>query len=199
MPSPMQIALGSDWEKLPAALQTHYAAARCRDVGHLDIDFPRWMQPLLGLLYRLGALIPRRGKGVATTVEKTMIGPRQHWQRRMRFADGQVIAFDSQWEAAPAGTIIEYVNPWLGLRMKPSVRAGQLHYAGISFILKLAGLRLPLPEWLLGHTCIVETALSEQRFSMDFRLTHPLFGEVFRYTGEFTTEEQPPEEQLGYG
>ena len=188
MPSPMQIALGSDWEKLPAALQTHYAAGRCRDVGHLDIDFPRWMQPLLSLLHRFGALVPRTGQGVATTVNKTMIGERQHWQRRMRFADGQLIGFDSLWEAAPDGTVIEYVNRWLGLRMKPGVRDGQLHYRGVSFIVKLTGHRLPLPEWLLGHTRIVESALDGQRFCMDFRLTHPVFGEVFRYAGVFSAE-----------
>jgi len=45
---------------------------------------------------------------------------------------------------------------------------------------------LPVPEWrLLGRTSIVEEAVDATHFVMDFRLTHPLFGQVFRYSGEF--------------
>ena len=50
--------------------------------------------------------------------------------------------------------------------------------------------QLPIPEWLaLGHTTIVEEAVDESQFRMDFRLTHPLFGQVFRYAGIFDTRE----------
>jgi len=38
---------------------------------------------------------------------------------------------------------------------------------------------------------IVEQAVDERRFAMDFRLTHPLFGEVFRYSGEFGAQPRP--------
>lgn len=44
----------------------------------------------------------------------------------------------------------------------------------------------------VGHTTIVEEALDATRFAMDFRLTHPLFGEVFRYSGEFEAQTLPP-------
>lgn len=48
---------------------------------------------------------------------------------------------------------------------------------------------LTLPEWIaLGHTTIVEEALDDSHFAMDFRLTHPLFGQVFRYAGKFSTQ-----------
>ncbi|MBP6036674.1 MAG: DUF4166 domain-containing protein [Azonexus sp.] len=43
----------------------------------------------------------------------------------------------------------------------------------------------------VGHTTIVEEALDATRFAMDFRLTHPLFGEVFRYSGEFEAQTLP--------
>ena len=47
-------------------------------------------------------------------------------------------------------------------------------------------------EWVLGHTSIVESALSEYDFAMDFRLTHPIFGQVFRYAGIFATQVRQP-------
>jgi hypothetical protein len=53
---------------------------------------------------------------------------------------------------------------------------------------------LPIPEWLvLGHTTIVEEAIDETHFVMDFRLTHPLLGEVFRYSGKFQAELGEPD------
>ncbi|MDH5232666.1 MAG: DUF4166 domain-containing protein [Gammaproteobacteria bacterium] len=40
---------------------------------------------------------------------------------------------------------------------------------------------------LLGHTSIVESAISEDSFQMNFRLTHPLLGQIFCYRGRFKT------------
>jgi hypothetical protein len=63
---------------------------------------------------------------------------------------------------------------------------GRLCYRGVKFVVKLGPLRLSVPEWLvLGHTTITEEAVDETHFAMDFRLTHPLLGQVFRYSGEF--------------
>jgi len=73
--------------------------------------------------------------------------------------------------------------------MAVSVVDGKLHYSGRHLVLKLGSVLIPIPEWLvLGHTTIVETALDEGGFAMDFRLTHPWFGQVFRYAGQFRTE-----------
>ncbi|MCP4487229.1 MAG: DUF4166 domain-containing protein [Gammaproteobacteria bacterium] len=70
--------------------------------------------------------------------------------------------------------------------MEAQVKDGQLHYYGVKFVIKLEPIVLPIPEWLvLGHTTIVEKAVDETHFAMDFRITHPLFGQVFRYSGEF--------------
>jgi hypothetical protein len=47
---------------------------------------------------------------------------------------------------------------------------------------------LSLPEWLfLGHTTIIERAVSDSEFEMDFRLTHPILGRIYRYAGRFRT------------
>lgn len=189
MNNPMQTALGEDFANLPPALRAHYRHGASRDCGWLDIAFPTWIRPWLGLLHRLGALVPRGGQRVVTVVDKQVIGARQYWQRTIRFADGETVCFDSVWEPAENNTLIEYVNPVLGLQMQPYVTDNSLYYRGIRFIVRLGRWHLPIPEWLvLGHTTIVEQALDEKRFAMDFRLTHPLFGEVFRYSGEFETE-----------
>jgi hypothetical protein len=185
MKSLIQQALGNDWEKLHPALQAHYQFNPNMDLGHLDIEYPRYMQPILHVLHRCGALINRAGQTIATRVEKHSTGERQYWRRTLTYADGQVIQFNSYTVSAGGNQLIEFVNPLLGLQMAVQVQDGQLHYQGVRYVLKLAGLLLPIPEWLvLGHTSIVEVGRDNHHFSMDFRLRHPLFGQVFRYSGE---------------
>jgi hypothetical protein len=186
MDSLMQNALGADWDKLPTALQAHYRFGKTIDNGHMDIEYPRFMQPYLSVLRLMGALINRGGQQVPTVVEKSVVGERQYWHRTITFPDGKVVYFNSFWVAADGNQMIEFVNPVLGLQMAVHVEDGKLHYRGVRFVVKLGGLLLPIPEWLvLGHTTIVEEAVDETHFAMDFRLTHPLFGQLFRYSGTF--------------
>ncbi|WP_255756800.1 DUF4166 domain-containing protein [Massilia sp. erpn] len=188
----MQTILGESWRQLPSALQAHYGDGLTVEHGRMDIEYPRFMQPLFSVLHLLGALVNRSGHDLETVVEKRLAGERQHWHRSIRYADGRTLRFDSYWVAAGEHQLIEFVNPLLGLQMAPHVENGRLHYEGVRFVLKLGQLLLPIPEWLaLGHTSIVEEALDERRYRMDFRLHHPLLGQIFRYSGTFSTTAQP--------
>jgi hypothetical protein len=186
MKSLMQCALGKDWDKLPPALQTHYCFGKTIDRGCMDIEYPRFMQPYLSVLRVVGALINRNGKQVPTVVEKYVVGDRQYWRRTITYPDGKVVYFNSLWVSMGSNQMIEFVNPVLGLQMSVHVEDGKLHYEGVRFVAKLGRLLLPIPEWMvLGHTTITEQAIDETHFAMDFRLTHPLAGQVFRYAGTF--------------
>ena len=186
MKSLMQCALGENWDKLPPALRAHYCFGKTIDRGCMDIEYPRFMQPYLTLLRLFGALINRGGRQVPTVVEKSVIRERQYWRRTITYPDGKVAYFNSFWVSAGGNQMIEFVNPLLGLQMAVHVEDDKLHYQGVRFVVKLGRLLLPIPEWMvLGHTTITEQAIDETHFSMDFRLTHPLFGQVFRYAGKF--------------
>ena len=97
MKSIMQLALGADWNRLPPALQAHYRFGRTIDRGHLDIAYPRFMQPCLSLLRCLGILVNRRGAAIPTVVCKQVENDRQHWQRTLRYGDGHALTFNTQW------------------------------------------------------------------------------------------------------
>ncbi len=184
----MQQALGpQQWEALPAPLKTHYRLKPHTTHGGLSIAYPRFMSPLLHALRRFGALVNRRGEAVPTAVAKHMADDTQHWRRSIRFADGQEIIFASQWQAEGGNRLTEYVNRHLGLCMAVKVENDTLIYEGCHFVLRVGALKLRLPEnLLLGHTHIVERAIDDQNFVMDFRVTHPIFGEVYRYGGKFS-------------
>lgn len=179
MNSLMQTALGADWDKLPPALQAHHRFGTTRDCDHLDIAYPRLMQPCLSVLRVVGALLDRGGRHASTVVDKSVAGDRQHWRRTITYPDGKVLCFNSFGVAAGGNQVIEFVNPVLGLQMAAHVEEGRLLCRGVRFVVKLGPLLLPIPEWLvLGRTSIVEGAVDETHFVMDFRLTHPLFGRV---------------------
>lgn len=197
MKSLMQRALGDDWDKLPPALQAHYRFGTTTDTGHMNIEYPRFMQAYLSVLRIFGALIDRSGRNVSTVVEKSVVGDRQYWRRTISYPDGKTIRFNSFWVPAGGNQLIEFVNPVLGLQMAAYVEGDRLHYRGVRFVLKLGPLLLSIPEWLvLGHTSIVESALDDSHFAMDFRLTHPLLGQVFRYSGEFEAASRVASQEL---
>lgn len=187
----MQRALGAQWEELAPALKAHYKTEANRDVGILSIEYPKAMQWPLNFLRLLGTLINEPAREAPTEVSKWMTGEQQQWRRRVELPN-QVMSFDSTWQYAGGNELIEYVKPFLGLKMGVTVRDGKLYYEGRAYILKLGSWLIPIPEALvLGHTTIEEVAVDDKYFTMDFRLTHPLFGQIYRYAGRFCTEFEP--------
>ena len=184
----MQEVLGEHWQKLPKPLKAHYQAQDNCDVGSLSIDYPGFMQPVYFLLGLFGILIARRRGTTPTTVHKQIRNRKQIWSRQVYLSPDKEVKFNSVWVHAGAGRIIEYVNPMFGLCMSVYVMDGRLHYQGKYYVLNLGFVRLPIPEWLLlGHATIVESAVNNELFSMDFRLIHPWIGQVYRYSGVFRT------------
>lgn len=184
----MQQALGAQWDTLAPALKAHYMTAGNRDIGVLSIEYPKWMQWPLNFLRLFGTLVNQQAQDTPTQVSKRMLGEQQVWQRRVELPK-QVMSFDSVWQYCSGNELIEYVKPYLGLKMAVTVHEGKLYYAGRAYILKIGKLRLPIPEALvLGHTTIEEIGIDAEHFTMDFRLQHPIFGQIYRYSGRFRTE-----------
>lgn len=184
----MQRALGAQWDELAPALKAHYMAEGNRDVGVLSIEYPKLMQWPLNFLRLFGTLINQQAQQTPTQVSKRMSGEQQLWQRRVELPQ-RVLSFDSVWQYCEGNELIEYVKPFLGLKMAVKVQEGKLYYEGRSYILKLGRFLIPIPEALvLGHTTIEEVGVDDAHFTMDFRLHHPLFGQIYRYSGRFHTE-----------
>ncbi len=187
----MQMALKDQWQELPQSLKAHYQGEDNADVGKLSIEYPKAMQLPLNLLRILGALINRAGNEIPAKVEKSMRKDKQYWKREINFLDGRKVIFKSVWQYHDGNELIEFVNRFIGLRMAVKVQDEVLYYEGKGYELRLGKLRLSIPEWiLLGHTSIEEKAIDNNHFAMDFRLHHPVFGQIYRYSGTFNTEQR---------
>jgi len=149
------------------------------------------MKVPLHFMRLFGALVNKRGNNLKTTVAKTMNGDKQKWHRVIKFPDGKTINFNSTFVADNDG-FIEYINNYLGLKMTAFVKDNSLHYESRGYVLKLGKFNLPIAEFLaLGHASIIESEFHQddaQTFIMNFRVKHPLFGEVFCYKGKFVTQ-----------
>ncbi|MBC3862094.1 DUF4166 domain-containing protein [Undibacterium jejuense] len=189
MKSLVENALGDDWNKLPVALKAHYGRGELHETGHMDIEYPWQMQVYLNVLRLFGALLNRRGKKIPVTVDKYVIHQQQYWNRTFVFPDERIIRFQSMLVSAGGNQLIEFVNSFLGLQMAVYATDDTIRYVGIRYVIKIGKWLLPVPESLvLGHTSIEERAIDEYHFMMDFRLVHPLFGQLFRYSGVFKVD-----------
>lgn len=191
----MQLALGDQWGKLPPALKAHYGENKSGEnhsTGVLTIEYPWFMQWPLSFFRLLGALVNKRGEDLKTSVSKINKDGKQYWQREIIYPDGKKIIFDSVFVSGNNKDFIEYINSYLGLKMYAFVEGVKLRYESKGYVLKLGKLKIPIFEWLaLGHASIIEWQAEDadaQTFNMDFRIKHPLFGELFCYKGRFTTK-----------
>lgn len=188
-PSPLQRRMGTDWQRLPAVLRAHHRGGSVVERGRLDVTHPAHARPLLWLLRRLGALVRRQGCGLPTLVTREQIGGRQRWRRTIAWPDGRRERFDSEWLLVDGAHLIEFVDPVLGWELMPEVVDGRLCVHGARYVARLGGRLWTIPRWLTpGEATIVEAALDADRYTMDFRLVHPLLGEVFRYRGTFIAD-----------
>ncbi len=187
----LQKALGEDWNKLPAVIQRHYSVPIDSNTclkGNMEIGYPNLLWPLINLIHLCGGLVSRRGKRVETLVEKTISAQNAtlYWKRTLTYPDSRKDYFYSHMVYLQAHELIEMVRFGFGLRLKVSVKNGNLVYRSNGHIWQYGKLRLTFPDWLvLGEATIIEHAVSDQQFRLDFSIRHPLWGKCYWYHGTF--------------
>lgn len=195
VPEPIiQRALGDGWERLAQVVRRHYDVKPGIDEsvvmdGVMNIHHSWLAYPLLLVARVTGALVAKRGKDVPVKVRNWCHpgSPAMHWHRSFRFPEAAPRIFASRMEYVAGKEIIEYVSLGLGVRMCVTEEAGALVFNSRGYQWDIGPLRLRLPDWLfLGQAIVREIPIDENRFRVDFRMRHPLLGETFGYTGEFS-------------
>lgn len=187
-------ALGDDWHKLPLVIQSHYLFQhdhKTRNIvtGTMRINYPNFVMPMLFITRLMGGLIDLKGDGMSTHVEKWINNDKPDtlfWKRTIQAPNGKSTVFASRMEYQKDNDLIEFVGFGFGLYLKLTVENNTLVYRSNGHLWQLGRIRLPIPDVLfLGHATIIETAISENQFVLDFRINHPLLGETYSYNGIF--------------
>lgn len=188
-------ALGEEWHQLHPLVKRHYGIApgtKSRVVieGEMrEVHFSRRAAPLIHTARLFGALVAERASSIPVQVINTTRhdDPAMHWHRTFHYPDGRVRTFQSRMVHAGGNEIIEYVRFGLGIRMAMSVVDGALLFESRGFHWgnnPAAG--LPIPDLLLlGRSRIVERAVTDEQFEIEFDTRHPLYGRSFGYNGTF--------------
>ncbi|MES9830585.1 MAG: DUF4166 domain-containing protein [Candidatus Thiodiazotropha sp.] len=196
--SVMQNALGEQWDQLDEIVQQHYEmkpgqASRLTVTGTMDRVFHSNIAKLFLLPGRIfGALIPYRGVNIATEVRNWTEDDNKKamfWRRTLKFPGKPPAVFKSRMEHVKDDEIIEYVKFGMGIRMRMSVNKGALVFTSRGYVWDIGVARLSIPTWaILGDAEIIERAINEKEFYMDFNMVHPLFGRTFGYSGTFSID-----------
>lgn len=196
LPVPVfQAVLGADWSSLGAVIRRHYFLRPHSDdaitvTGTMDevhhSAFARLLIPF-GRLF--GGIVPYRGRDVPIEVHYTARpgDATIHWDRVFRFPGRRPFHFWSHMEPGAPGRVIEFVRFGLGIRLAVTAEDGALVFRDRGYVWRLFGRDLPLPMGLVFGTAYVEERpVDDHNFAMRMVIRHPVFGDLFRYSGRFS-------------
>jgi len=188
-----QSIFGKPWSDLPPVMRQHYAVrADSQDEvvvdGVMNIRRGRIMRFLSPILRLLGSLPSHDGQDIPVTV-RFYSGKNSHsfhFDRLFKFPDKDPVRFHSCLEPVTGHEVIEFMPGGIGWRAHYSAEGDKVFLRHIGYVWRIGSLRLPIPlRWILGAGQAEEEALSDDRFRMWMSITHPLFGESYRYDGTF--------------
>jgi hypothetical protein len=192
----LQRALGDDWQKLPPVIQRHYqlsdTESSCTVVnGTMRINYPTFIKPVLVIARLMGALIDLKGEGMQVSVKKwvTDSSSTLYWRRTIQAPDGRGTVFASRMEYQHGNQLIEFVGFGFGIRLNVFAENKQLVYRSNGHLWRCGFVTIPIPDILfLGHATIIERPIDDDKFVLDFKINHPLFGQTYEYGGVFSYE-----------
>jgi predicted DCC family thiol-disulfide oxidoreductase YuxK len=176
-PSPFQLLLGGDFERLPTVVQrVHSRSQPLYTTGRADISTA---SGVFARLLSWFANLPLSGSDVAVAVAFHPDGHvREFWQRQ--FGDRHYASTMQVAGAQAPGLLMEHFGLF-GLQFRLTPGAGDLAWS-------LTGWRfcgVPLPQWTKPYIECHESADGE-RFMFDIDVTFPLIGHVTHYRGWLT-------------
>lgn len=187
--------LGDDWDKLGSIIQRHYFLRPfsndyiCVKGTMNEVHHSAFAKLLIPMARIFGALVPYRGKDAPIEVHYTARPDDAtiHWDRVFHFPGRPPFHFRSHMEQIGPRRVIEFVRFGVGMKLRVTAEDGALVFRDEGYIWRLFGMDVPLPmSLLMGSAYIEERPVDEDNFSMRMTLIHPLFGQLFRYEGNFT-------------
>ena len=187
-----QSVFGDAWTTLPPVMQKRYAnRPYSRDkvvvVGLLDVEH-RSVLRLLAPLYRLLGTVPMETASqvpVTVNFESDENSKSFHFNRVFHFP-GKPYAFRSRMLQVNGADLVEIMRFGVCWCLRYAWEDGKvkLHHRG--YALHWFGHFIPVPlHWLLGRGEAEEIALDDHNFAMNVVMIHPLFGQLYRYHGQF--------------
>lgn len=184
---------GKEWENLPPVMKKHYANhPYSSDVttvqGTLDVFCKPpllWLSPLMRLL---GQIPTFNENNVPVTVrfESDLNSKSFYFNRSFNFPNRKPYVFHSRMLQIKGNEVIEIMRFGLGWKMQYSWDGEKVILAHKGYALQVFGHLIPLPlTILMGTGNASEYPVDDNTFDMEVSITHPWWGEIYGYKGQF--------------
>ncbi len=191
--SPIEKALGEDFQNLHAAIRKHYTEPTVHISGTMDVvHVKNVIRPLALVSYwLLHAPVPHSGRDVQIRLENRVDASGvMHWARTFSNTTSfaQPVTFTSRMVCSGEHRVIEFTKFGIGAEADLRVDAeGSLVYDIRNYVLRIPFLRLIVrfPTWLspFGGGRTLEIGETADSFRIEFEMIHPLFGRTLAYSG----------------
>ena len=192
-----QSIFGLPWAALPPVMQKHYAVRpdsydRVVVCGLMTIKRSHFMKLMAPMLKIFGALIPYDGEDVPASVT-FYSGPKSsdfHFDRVFQPAGRPAFRFHSRLVQIVGSDVIELMRFGVGWRSRYQIDGNHVSLSHIGYYWRIGKVLIPLPlTWMIGKGAAAEVVVSDTKFRMWMTITHPVFGETYRYEGIFQIAE----------
>ncbi len=86
--------------------------------------------------------------------------------------------------------MIEVMCSGIGWRSLYQMTGNHISLSPIGYYWRFGNRNVPLPlTWIIGACAASEDVLTDNTFKMQMTITHPIFGETYRYEGTFEIAE----------
>lgn len=187
---------GESWDGLPPVMKKHYANRPYTDdetvvEGTLDVMCKPpllWLAPLMKFM---GQIPAQNEQNVPVTVrfQSDENSKAFHFNRTFNFRNAEPYAFRSRMVQIRDNEVIEIMRSGLGWKMLYLWDGEKVVLQHRGYALRFFGYFIPMPLTLLmGKGYAEEVAVDDETFDMMTHITHPLWGKVYEYKGQFRVQ-----------
>ena len=190
---------GSAWEKLPPVFQKRYINRPfsndiCSVEGVMDISFSKTMSCLMPLFRLMHVLVPYKGNNIPVKVDfrSEINSTAVCLERKFNFPGKKPYEFNSRMLVIKENDVIERMAFGLGWRTHYFYDGTKVVMQHKGFVWSVFGLNIPVPlEIFVGKGHAEEEVIDDNAYRVSMTMSHPLFGIMYSYTGNFTFTRLP--------
>lgn len=149
----------------------------------------RLLSPLLNVF---GALLPFDGEKIPAKVTfySGLKTADFHFDRTVEPPGRPAFRFQSKLVQMSGNDVVEFMRFGIGWRAHYTISGNRVSLRHIGYVWRIGTVLIPLPlSFFIGAGSAAEEALTENSFKMWMAITHPVFGETYRYEGTFDIAE----------
>ena len=184
---------GESWDMLPKILRKHYAIRpysndNIKLEGVMNIKLSKLTKLIRPLLIFFGALVPYEGKNISTIVYAKSDPDKDSFifERHFKISKNNIYISSSTFLKLRNNEVLEMMRFGIGWVSYYSYKNKKIILSHKGYAWRIFKFTIPIPlTFILGKGYAEEKEVDDNQFSMQMKITHPLFGEVFKYSGLF--------------